>query len=262
MRLIIKSSLLAIVFIAITIPTCTASDIGIQVEQQNIEISTSEKGLLVEENILFNNTGMDNVTFLKLWMQQDIIDVTILAVETAEYLNPIITGNTRELNLTKNNIVIEPGNKFEILLSYTLPTNTENFEKRFFYEISSLTIIFNDDTLYQGKYFKSDSELSLYLYKPTEAPLSITFIIIIFVLVVILITSVLLLLRKQRSKVKKSIIESKDMLDTKKNLLMSILKDLEKQHRSKTVSDETYNKLKDEYKQQAVDVMKKLEKFK
>ena len=43
---------------------------------------------------------------------------------------------------------------------------------------------------------------------------------------------------------------------------MSILKDLEKQHRSKSVSDETYDKLKDEYKQQAVEVMKKIEELK
>jgi len=43
------------------------------------------------------------------------------------------------------------------------------------------------------------------------------------------------------------------------NLLLSILKDIEKKHRSKDISDETYHKLKDEYKQQAVEVMKKIE---
>jgi len=40
---------------------------------------------------------------------------------------------------------------------------------------------------------------------------------------------------------------------------MSILKDIEKQHRAKQISDDTYNKLKDIYKQQAVETMKKLE---
>ena len=38
-----------------------------------------------------------------------------------------------------------------------------------------------------------------------------------------------------------------------------MLKELEKQHRAQTISDETYTKLKDEYKQQAVDVMKQLD---
>ena len=72
----------------------------------------------------------------------------------------------------------------------------------------------------------------------------------------------MLLLRKQRSKAKRSIVESEETLTTKKTLLLSLLKDLEKQHRSKTVSDDTYNKLKEEYKQQAVDAMKKLENLK
>jgi hypothetical protein len=262
MRLTTKITLLVFILLTSIVPNCNASDIGIKVEQQDIEISISEKGLLVEENIMLNNTGIDNVTSIRLWLQQGIKDVTILAVETAEYLNPIITGNTREFNLTKNNLIIEPGRDFEILLSYTLPTNTENFEKIFFYEIQSLTVIFNDDNLYSGKNLQSASEISLRLYKPTEAPLSITYIVTIFILVVILITSVLLLLRKQRSKIKKSAAESEEILKTKKTLLMSILKDLEKQHRSKSVSDETYNKLKDDYKQQAVEVMKKIEKLK
>ena len=52
------------------------------------------------------------------------------------------------------------------------------------------------------------------------------------------------------------------MLATKKALLLSLLKDVEKKHRAKDISDETYNKLKEEYKQQAVTVMKKLEDIK
>ena len=38
-----------------------------------------------------------------------------------------------------------------------------------------------------------------------------------------------------------------------------MLKDIEKQHRGKQISDETYTKLKSEYKQHAVTVMQKLE---
>ena len=43
---------------------------------------------------------------------------------------------------------------------------------------------------------------------------------------------------------------------------MSLLKDLEKQYRAKSISDDTYSKLKDEYKQQALEVMRKLEDLK
>ena len=126
----------------------------------------------------------------------------------------------------------------------------------------SLSVTFNDEPLYQVQKVQSESSFSLRLYEPTEAPLNITYIVIIFLLVVILITSTLLLLRKQRAKAKRSIVESEEILGTKKALLLTLLKDIEKQHRSKTVSDDTYNKLKEEYKQQAVDVMKKLEDLK
>jgi hypothetical protein len=53
--------------------------------------------------------------------------------------------------------------------------------------------------------------------------------------------------------------ESEELLSTKKSLLMTILKDIEKQHRAKQISDDTYHKLKEQYKQEAVNAMKKLE---
>jgi len=262
MKIIANSILLCLCILIISISTSSASDIGIVSEEHKIDITTSETGLLVEEKILFNNTGPENVTSIRFWIQQDIKDVKIQVIESGELINPIVTGNTREINLTNTNYTIETGDKLEILLSYTLSTNTENFEKRIFYDTSILSINFNKAVLYQGEGLKSVSYLKLRLYRPTEAPLSITLIVIIFVIVVIIITTILLSLKKQRSKVKKSIVESKEILTTKKALLMSLLKDLEKQYRSKSISDDTYSKLKDEYKQQAVDVMRKLEDIK
>jgi ribosome recycling factor len=40
---------------------------------------------------------------------------------------------------------------------------------------------------------------------------------------------------------------------------MSLLKDLEKQYRAKEISDDTYHKLKEQYKQETVETMKKLD---
>jgi hypothetical protein len=97
------------------------------------------------------------------------------------------------------------------------------------------------------------------LYSPTEAPLNITMIVLVFAIVLIVLALLLFLLKKQRSKSKKAIAESEETLTTKKTLLLSLLKDLEKQYRAKSISDETYTKIKDEYKQHAVDVMKKLD---
>ncbi|MBA7493656.1 hypothetical protein ES702_04216 [subsurface metagenome] len=261
MKRIIKLMLISLLILSIA-SIANASDTGITIEKQTVKISMSEKGLLVEENILFTNIGIENATSVRLWIQQGIQDVKILAVESGEYLTPIITDRIRECNLTQYNLTLEMGDSLDLILTYTLPTNTENFEKTISYDTSSLSVTFNDEPLYRAQKVQSESSLSLRLYKPTEAPLSITYIVIIFLLVVVLITSTLLLLRKQRSKAKRSIVESEETLTTKKTLLLSLLKDLEKQHRSKTVSDDTYNKLKEEYKQQAVDAMKKLENLK
>jgi hypothetical protein len=72
----------------------------------------------------------------------------------------------------------------------------------------------------------------------------------------------LFLIKKQRNKDKIKTVDTKETLETKKTLLLSLLKDIEKQHRAKKLSDETYNKLKEEYKQQAVEAMRKLEDIK
>lgn len=262
MKRIFKLILSGIFLLSCILPIASADDFGIITEQYSIALSTSEKGLLVEENILFKNNGIENATSVRLWIQQDNKDVQIRAIESGEYLTPIVTDRIRNCKLSKYNLTLLPGETLDLELTYTLPTDTENFEKTVLYDTASLFVTFNDEQLYQVQDVQSESSFSLRLYKPTEAPLSITYIIIIFILVVILITSTLLLLRKQRSRAKRLIVESKEILDTKKALLLSLLKDLEKQHRSKIVSDDTYNKLKDEYKQQAVAVMKKLEDLK
>ena len=254
--------LIGILILTINLSIVSSSDTGIVIERQNIDIEISESGLLIEENIILNNTGNENATSVKFWIQQSASDVKILAVDSGKYLTPILFVNNRECNLSENNLSIEPGNSFDIKITYGLPTNTENFEKTISYDTTSLSVTFRNEQLYQVQNVQSGSSFSVNLFKPTEAPLNIIYIVIIFLLVVILIASTLFLLRKQRSKAKNSIVDSEEALNTKKALLLSLLKDIEKQHRSKEISDETYTKLKDEYKQQAVEVMKKLEDIK
>jgi hypothetical protein len=68
--------------------------------------------------------------------------------------------------------------------------------------------------------------------------------------------------KQATTKKKQTVGDSEELLSIKKTLLMEILKEIEKQHRSNKISDDTYNKLKDEYKQDAVQTMKKLEDLK
>jgi len=128
-------------------------------------------------------------------------------------------------------------------------------------------VTYNDQTLFQGEHLLSAADstntFQIRLYKPTEAPLSMVVIIVIFVIAVAVLGILLFVLKRQRSRTRKSsLVESEETLSTKKTLLLSLLKDLEKQYRAKSISDETYTKLKDEYKQQAVDTMKRLEDIK
>jgi CHASE3 domain sensor protein len=122
-----------------------------------------------------------------------------------------------------------------------------------------MTITYKNKELYQGEDFASESRHHVRLYLPSEAPLNTIFIGLVVILVVLLMFMVLLFLRKQRQKTRKILNESQELLATKKALLLSVLKDVEKQHRNKDISDDTYSKLKEEYKQDAVEVMKKLD---
>lgn len=262
MKRIISLGLIGILILTIALPIVSSSDEGITTERENIVIAISESGLLVEESFILNNTGNENATSLKFWIQQGASDVKILAIDSGTYMTPLVFVNVRECNLSQYNLSILPRDSLDVKVTYGLPTNTENFEKTISYDTTSLSVVFNDEPLYQTTNVQSDSSFSVILYRPTEAPLNIIYIVIIFLLVVILITSTLFLLRKQRSRAKSSIIDSDEVLTTKKALLLSLLKDIEKQHRSKDISDETYTKLKDEYKQQAVEVMKKIEDIK
>ena len=71
-----------------------------------------------------------------------------------------------------------------------------------------------------------------------------------------------LIKKKKSSKIRKIVSESEEMLNAKKSLLVSVLKEIEKKHRSKQISDDSYHKLRELYKEQAVETIKKLDDIK
>lgn len=260
MKKIAKLFFIILLISSILIPANSAYDLGVTTEQYSVAISISDTDLNVEENIRLINDGYENVTSLRFWIQQNVDDVEILNTESGEYLSSIIVdSNTWECNLSKHNFTLLPEGSIDIRLTYALPTETKHFVKTFLYDSDSLAITYEDNELYLGEKIRETNSIQILLHHPTEAPVSIVYILIIFILVIVLISSTLLLMRKQRTKVKKLIIDSAETLTTKKALLLSILKDIEKKHRAKDISDDTYHKIKEEYKQQAVDVMKKME---
>jgi len=263
--------LIGMIALIVLYPSVSANDSDIIVDQELVTVSIANKGLQVDEIIKVTNNGTENATSLRFWIQQDTQGTPkIIELQSGIELIPLITGYIRTCNLSAANLTIEPHASITIELTYYLPSNEQNFVKSLLYNTTFFSVTYkegnNELNLFQGKnlLYSSDvnNDMQIRLYKPTEAPLNITIIVIVFVIVIIVIALLLMLLRKKRSKTKKSVVESEETLTTKKTLLLSLLKDLEKQYRGKAVSDETYNKIKDEYKQQAVDTMKKLDDLK
>jgi len=259
--------LLALLAGTILYPTVGANDIGVVIDQEIVTISLSNSGLLVDETIKMTNTGNESVTSLRFWIQQDVQDaVKINEKQSGIDLVPLITGNIRTCNLSSANLSMNPASSLTLQVTYALPTNVQNFVKTVQYNTTVLTLSYENREIFRGENLIYDAdmnnEIQVRLYNPTEAPLNITMIIIVFLVVIIVLALLLLLLKKQRSKKKKAVAESEETLTTKKTLLLSLLKDLEKQYRAKSISDETYTKIKDEYKQDAVEVMKMLDDLK
>jgi regulatory protein YycI of two-component signal transduction system YycFG len=261
--------LIGMLLFTVLYPSVTADDTGNTVNQENVQISLTDKGLQVDESIIMANTGGQNVTSLRFWIQQNAADTTIVQTQSGKELPSLTAGNIRTCNLSAANLTIRASETLSITVTYFLPTTEQYFVQTLLYDTVSISIIYKDGTaelvLFQGEHLVSGTEnnaLQVRLYKPTEAPLNISILIIVFLVVLIVLASLLLILRRQRSKAKKGVVESEEMLTTKKSLLLSLLKDVEKQYRSQSISNETYTKIKEEYKAQAVDAMKKLDDLK
>jgi hypothetical protein len=166
--------------------------------------------------------------------------------------------NIYQANLSTLDIEMDSQPKLE--LSYSIDKNSESFKKDLLRNTSSIKVVFDDITLYTASNLMMDAGFTLSLYKPTETPLSLYLIIgVILILILLVVVTIYALKKPKAAKTKKSVGESEELLSTKKSLLMTILKDIEKQHRAKQISDDTYHKLKEQYKQEAVNAMKKLE---
>jgi hypothetical protein len=259
--------LIAIIAFVGLLPSGSASDDGVIVDQDLITISLANNLLIIDETLKVTNTGNTNVTTLRVWIQQNNQGaVKITELQSGVDIVPLITGNIRTCNLSAANLSIPPGGSLSFQVTYSLLTSEQNFVKTLLYDTTLFSVTYENHDLFKGEHLLYGSDVNnaiwIRLYQPTEAPLNITVIIIVFAVVILLLAALLFLLKRQRSKTKKTFVESQETLTTKKTLLLSLLKDLEKQYRAKSVSEETYNKIKDEYKQQAVDVMKRLDDMK
>jgi len=250
-----KHTILMLMILACLLTTCTLAS-GTQTI--DISITSSGTGLLVTEEIQYTHDQEEPLQHFSFWADTEATEVQIILVGSNTPIPRINNGNIYTANLTTGNLSLTQGEQASYQITYHLPA-LETFNKVLQRETTSLTVTYKTKELYQGEDLLQDSRHHIRLYLPTEAPLNSVFIGLVVILVVLLMFMVLLFIRKQRQRTRKILNESQELLTTKKALLLSILKDIEKQHRSKDISDDTYSKLKEEYKQDAVEVMKQLD---
>lgn len=244
--------------ILIILPKCIAyNEDNITINKYEIKINTYNEGFYIEEKI--NLIGQNNNSYndLFIWIDDNAYDIKIILNENELEYNTIGNGNysinISNLNISDNTIV-------NLNIQYYMDIKINEFKKILPYNTVILSIDFNDVNIFKGSDLSINSDIILPLYKPSEAPISSYLFAAIFLIVLLVLMSTYYMFRKQKSsKIKNISGESKELLSTKKLLIMSILKQLEKEYRAKKISDNTYNKLRAYYKQEAVDSMKKLE---
>lgn len=236
-----------------------------QGQKLDVNITPEDSSISIVEIIPFEAISGD---FLEFWIQDDATDICVsidgnpIDNESIEKVNNKYSSNVSLLYEIDEDIS-------NIIVAYKINKDSTEFEKTILYNLSSLKITFNGKEIYSGTNLKSGSTINVALQKETEGqtikvetiPSWVYIIIIVFI--VLLIALFIMLTKKQKSTAKKENIGgSEELLATKKTLLMETLKEIEKRHRGKQISDDTYHKLKDEFKQDAVEAMKKLEDLK
>ena len=233
-----------------------------QSTNHNIIIDTENGKIKVEETITYEGETNEIFDTLSFWIQNVATDLNVECDKTT--LSKIgQNNNVHSYSISNPNVT--NGSSITIIISYNLPKDTESFQKELLINnISSLSIKKDNEELFSATNLKKNTYFNLELYELTETPLTWYIIIFIVLLIILLGVTTTYSLKKQKSMKKRetSATSSEEFLKTKKALLMSLLKDIEKQHRSGKISDDTYHKLKEQYKTDAVDAMKKLEDIK
>ncbi len=233
-----------------------ASEEDVNTIDHQITITTKEDFYLVSEVLTIQGDTNGSYDELTVWIQSGANNVDILVNSNA--LDPEIQ-NENEYVCNISSLGIKKEDSTQVKISYKLDKNVE-FTKKIVRSTDSISVIFDQEEIYTATNLAPGSSFNLQLYKPTEQTLNWFYTVLILLLLVLIVVLVAYAFRKQKStKIKQTAGETEELLSTKKTLLMSLLKDVEKQHRAKHISDDTYHKLKERYKQEAVETMKQLE---
>jgi len=251
--------LLLVCALTIILPKTLASEEGMITLDHIITISTKENYLSVTEELAIQGDSNESYNILSSWIQTGAYDINLI-VNSNKPDSRKEDSNKFLFNISSLGLLKE--DKIEVSLSYKLEKDID-FTKTVLRDTDSISVTFDGNKIFSGTDLQNDANFKLQLYKPPEPTLDWYITVLIILLLVIVIFLTLYTFKKQKSqKIKEPIGSSEEFLSTKKALLMELLKDIEKKYRSKQISDETYNKLKEKYKHEAVEAMKQLEDLK
>jgi hypothetical protein len=236
-----------------------ASEEDVNTLEHQITIITKDNSLTVVEVLTVTGSNNESYNSLSVWIQNGAKDVDIL-INSKEPDSINKNGSEYICNISSFGIKKEDSTQVEI--TYLLSKNIE-FTKKIIRATNSLSISFDQEEIFTGTSLAIGAIIELQLYQPVEPTLDWYITVLIILLVILVVVLTVYSLRKQKSaKIKEIAGESEELLTIKKTLLMSLLKEIEKQHRTRQISDDTYHKLKERYKQEAVEAMKQLEDMK
>ena len=249
--------------ILITLFAVNVSAQEFNVSTHNINISSDDQKVTITENMVIKEDEegiFNNITF---WSPVSSADKITMLVNNNPVQVQLKEGNTNTYISDIQSLNIDKTQSTSITIEYQLEKDIKNYEKVILQNTSQINIVFNEETIFTGKNLQKFNEINLKLFTPYESLIGTYIIVGIVLFIVLLIVFIIYSKKKQtKTKTKKTEGLSEELLETKRTLLMSILKDIEKKHRMKQISDETYHKLKDQYKNDAVEAMRKLDNIK
>ena len=257
-----KITMIALVIILFLSQFLTWSNAqNVDTANHEIVITTEDDYISVVENFLIIGDTNDRYETITVWVPTTAKDVRVFINDDPPG-EVSIAGNEYTYNVTELNLKVNTS--AQVILKYKLPKLTKEYTKQIIRVTTKISIVFDENTIYNGYDISPGYFFTLALDKPTETNLNTYMITAILLLIIILIIVIVYFSRKPKLSKRREVeaAGSEELLATKKALLMELLKDIEKQHRAKDISDDTYHKLKDQYKQEAVITMKQLEELK
>jgi hypothetical protein len=213
--------------------------------------------------------GATSAETLIFWIQDGATDIDITIDGNGMEYEQTLGENTYHCNVSELDIIADTS----IQVTYKLDKDTVKFEKTLQYNTTSISITFDDIEIYTSSNLASGNSFNVALQTATQVQIRteektiydipIWYYAILVILIILVALSFIFPSKKSKTPIstskKQTTSDSEELLTTKKALLMEVLKEIEKKHRANKISDDTYHKLKNQYKQDAIEAMKKLE---